>query len=226
MLNNAKDANKAISNGLIICRTKVYPSKLKQEPTQCMKCRKWGHFASDCTETKDICGTCGDDHRTNTCTETRKRYCVSCNAYSHSSWDRGCPEFAKRCSWYDTKHPDNLLKYFPTPEESRTLATRPERIPIPERFPIRYAVGSLPPPNRNGREPPMRIISRHQRRQRARSKELGTQLQEETQLTPSQRAAGLSERKDSEVSTHDYHTPDKFPSWDDASSFDDRTSWI
>jgi hypothetical protein len=70
IMSNAKEANKCIRDGLTICGVKVYPSKLKQEPTQCMKCRKWGHFAADCTDTKDTCGTCSGDHRTNECTDT------------------------------------------------------------------------------------------------------------------------------------------------------------
>jgi hypothetical protein len=145
LMSSAKDANRCIVEGLKICGAKVYPTKLKQEPTQCMKCRRWGHFASDCTQSRDTCGTCGGDHRTNICNNRNKRYCASCNDHSHASWDRNCPEFAKRCSWYDKKHPDNTLKYFPT-GETWTQTARPEHIPIPERFPARFAVGSLPPP--------------------------------------------------------------------------------
>src|ERR1019366_4696620 len=107
ILSTAKDANKCISEGILICGAKVNPSKLKQEPTQCMKCRKWGHYAADCSESKDTCGTCGGEHRTNACTENNRKHCVSCNASTHTSWDRDCPEAERRRTWYDEKHPDN-----------------------------------------------------------------------------------------------------------------------
>jgi hypothetical protein len=208
-LNDAKAANKCISEGILICGAKVYPSKLKQEPTQCMKCRKWGHFATDCMEAKDTCGTCGGDHRTNTCTETTKKYCASCNNHTHASWDRGCPEFAKRCAWYDSKHPDNLLKFFPT-GEAWTQEVRPERIPLPERFPAQYAVGSLPPPNKKGkeRERPTRQIERNRIRPRPKHKRPPGQPEISTYFTPSQRAPAHTEVEEGEVDIDNFLTPD------------------
>jgi hypothetical protein len=225
LMRTAKDANKCITDGLKICNAKVYPSKLKQEPTQCMKCRRWGHFATDCTQNRDTCGTCGTcggEHRTNICNNRDRRYCVSCNEHTHASWDRKCPEFAKRCSWYDEKHPDNTLKYFPT-NETWTQAVRPERIPIPDRFPARFAVGSLPPPNRDGRELPTRPLSQNQTRPRNRSRRERSQPQEERQALPSQRAAGATVReRDAPPLTNAFSFSSR-PRWDDASSFDSRS---
>jgi len=92
-LSSADTANLLIRDGMNICNMRVRPRKQKAEPVQCMKCRKWGHFASDCQADKDTCGTCGDPHRTNVCTNKGKFYCISCGDKSHPSWDRTCPEF-------------------------------------------------------------------------------------------------------------------------------------
>jgi hypothetical protein len=42
-LTSAEAANICIRDGLLVHGLKTHPSKLKQEPTQCLKCRKWGH---------------------------------------------------------------------------------------------------------------------------------------------------------------------------------------
>jgi hypothetical protein len=163
-LNSAEAANICIRDGILVHGVKTYPTRLKQEPTQCLKCRKWGHFANQCTATKDTCGTCGGDHWTNACREKTKRYCAPCDNNLHASWDRQCPIFLRRCAEYDETHPENALKYFPT-EEPWTKVIRPVKIPFSERFPARFAVGSLPPPNRDmPREAPTRPINQRRRR--------------------------------------------------------------
>ena len=45
---SAETANILIRDGLIICGTRVRPTKQKAEPIQCMKCRNWRHFAGEC----------------------------------------------------------------------------------------------------------------------------------------------------------------------------------
>ena len=70
---------------------------------------------------------------------------------------RGCLEFIKCCSWYDDKHLDNMLRFFPT-DKTWTQEARPPRLPFTERFPARFAVGALPPHNCNGRDLPTRPI--------------------------------------------------------------------
>ena len=67
-LKDPKLANICIRDGLRVCGLRIFPSRLKHEPMQCMKCRKWGHFASACTASVNTCGTCGGNHRTNECT--------------------------------------------------------------------------------------------------------------------------------------------------------------
>lgn len=204
LLTTPNAANQCIKEGLTICGARLYPNKLKQEPTQCMKCRGWGHFASDCKKVNSTCGTCGGDHRTNDCSEEGKRYCASCKNDSHASWDRNCPEFIKRCSWYDDKHPDNTLRYYPT-EDNWTQEIRPERFPFMERFPARFAVGSLPPPNRNGRELPMRPLDRPPKRPKNKGKRPVGQTTIDGYFQSSQRRSqngdNDSEREEGEVET-------------------------
>ena len=74
----------------------------------------------------------------------------------HASWDRSCPEFQRKIAQFDEIHPENVLTYFPT-NESWTLTARPERVPMEDRFPSRYTVGSLPPPK------PLKKTSAHKR---------------------------------------------------------------
>ena len=161
---SAEAANICIRDGIIVQGVKSYPSGLKQEPTQCLKCRRWGHYANQCSEPKDICGTCGGEHWTNACMETTKRYCVSCKVHMHASWDRQCPEFIRKCSQFDESHPDNVLKYYLT-DEPWTKVIRPPKIPFAERFPKHFAVGSLPPPNgEKQRDLPTRALGKRRKR--------------------------------------------------------------
>ena len=138
-------ANLLIKDGLRICGSMVRPTKQKLEPAQCMKCRRWGHFADRCLESEDTCGTCGEKHRTNACKNSTKLHCVLCNVNTHTSWDRSCPEFIRRCAAIDEHNPINSMPFFPA-EQDWTLALdhRPSRIPLDERFPAKYAVNSLP----------------------------------------------------------------------------------
>ena len=139
-------ANKLIKDGVVICGGLIRPTKQKQEPAQCMKCRRWGHFAAYCPEASDTCGTCGGNHRTSNCESKEKLHCVSCGDNTHASWDRACPEFTRRCAVLDERNPNNSMPFFPT-DEDWTLVSRPGRIPLADRFPAAYAVNSLPGSN-------------------------------------------------------------------------------
>jgi hypothetical protein len=136
-------ANHLIRKGISACGVKMQPTKLKHEPLQCLRCRHWGHMAAQCLSTHDICGACGEEHNTNDCKHPKKRYCVSCKDNTHASWDRGCPEFIRRREIHNNKYPENNLPFFPTDEEW-TLTTRPDKIPLEDRFPQRFAVNSIP----------------------------------------------------------------------------------
>ena len=142
-VNSVDFANIIIRDGLIICGTRVRPTKQKFEPIQCMKCRGWGHFAGECLATEDTCGSCGGQHRTNACQNKEKRWCVTCRSADHASWDRNCPEFIRRCYLLDERNPENNMPYFPT-EQDWTQTPRPNRLTMDERFPGKYMVNSLP----------------------------------------------------------------------------------
>lgn len=145
-ISSPTSANRLIRSGITICGATSSPFKMKQEPMQCMRCRGWGHYATHCTSEYDVCGTCGDKHRTSNCNNPRQRYCASCKVDTHASWDRNCPEFIRRSESHSERFPENKLPFFPT-EENWTLTTRPDRIPIENRFPQRFAVNSLPTAN-------------------------------------------------------------------------------
>ena len=216
LLNDAAAANQCIKEGIYICGVKVYPSRLKQKPSQCMKCRGWGHFTTDCTAQKDTCSTCGGEHCSTECRVTDKRYCVWCKSNAHTSWDRNCPEFTKRCAWYDEKHPDNALKFFPT-KEVWTQEVRPAKFPFAECFPAHFTVGSLPPQNRLGRELPTRPIGKKTKMPKGKDKREAGQTSIVVFLPGSQgRGRASSIDSDEREVTEVYHsTMDQF---DDAES--------
>ena len=127
-----------------------------------MKCRRWGHLAAECLAEKDACGNCGKEHRTSTCRDRNNPFCMVCNENTHASWSRDCPEFLRRCSLYDERNPENAMQYFPT-EHDWSLAVRPSSIPLPERFPAKYAVNSLPYANDRQQAPRQRQPFKGQR---------------------------------------------------------------
>ena len=156
-LTSADTANKIIRDGIDICGARARAERVKQEPLQCLKCRGWEHKAESCEAQADICGTCGDSHRTGACVNKNKLFCVSCQNDTHASWDRTCPEFRRRCAIYDERYPENNMVYFPT-DQDWTLTSKPNRIPLEERFPARFAVNSLPvTANRRHHRPVVRL---------------------------------------------------------------------
>ena len=142
-LTSAESANIIIRDGLIICGTKVRPTKQKHEPLQCMKCRCWGHLAAECLAEKDVCGNCRKDHHTSTCKDRSNPFCIACNKDMHASWSRNCPEFLRRCSIYDKRNLENAMQYFPTGHDW-SLIVRPNSILLTDRFPGKYAVNLIP----------------------------------------------------------------------------------
>ena len=141
-LNSADVANRFIKDGLEICGARTKAERSKQEPLQCLKCRGWEHKAQTCEASLNTCGTCGENHRTSDCTNKGNLHCVLCKSNAHTSWDRTCLEFIRWCAIYNERHPENSMVYFPT-DKDWTLMTRPNRVPIEDRFPKRLAVNSI-----------------------------------------------------------------------------------
>jgi hypothetical protein len=112
-VDNANAANRAITNGLLICNRKCQVEQTRREPTRCLKCQGWNHFAKDCAEDKDTCGNCAGSHRTSSCA-VNERACASCKTKDHASWSRTCPTFTRKLAEYNNRNPDNSLHYFPT----------------------------------------------------------------------------------------------------------------
>ena len=112
-LNSVDAANRAITNGLSICNKRCHVERAKREPTRCLKCQGWNHFAKECTVEKDTCDNCAGPHRTSNCLTTEKK-CASCKSNDHASWSRSCPTFLKKLDEFNIRNPDNSLQYFPT----------------------------------------------------------------------------------------------------------------
>jgi hypothetical protein len=92
------DANTAIASGLFIEGKHTNICKSLTEPKRCLKCQKYGHYATECKSTTDICTRCGDPHRTAQCpvTDTAAFHCTNCvdtEAMGHGAADRECPGF-------------------------------------------------------------------------------------------------------------------------------------
>jgi hypothetical protein len=85
MLRDINTTNTCIRDGIYVCGMRICPNRLKHEPMQCMKCRRWGHFAHSCLATSDMYGTCGESHRTSDCTNKDRLHCASCKSDSHAS---------------------------------------------------------------------------------------------------------------------------------------------
>lgn len=140
---NPDAANRAKTEGLIICNKRVSVAKYKKEPIRCLKCQGWNHVAAECTQEEDSCGTCGTKgHRTSACT-SNTHFCINCDSEGHTSWSRDCPTFIRKCHEFDLKHPENKLPYYPS-NDPWTWATDlqpPEAALAPKPAP--------PPPIRN-----------------------------------------------------------------------------
>ena len=81
---------------------KVWGRKQVQEPRRCLKCQCFGeHKAGECRSIHNVCGRCGNHHRTSVCEVTNRDAfsCSNCMAaknnkhIGHSAADRRCPIF-------------------------------------------------------------------------------------------------------------------------------------
>ena len=108
------EANRAITNGIIICNKKCHVEKIRREPIRCLKCQRWNHMAKDCTERGNTCSNCAGTHRTASCLHPYMTRCVSCHSDDHASWSRQGPTFLKRVVDFKERNPESSMPYFPT----------------------------------------------------------------------------------------------------------------
>jgi hypothetical protein len=134
---NADAANRVITNGLYICNRRCQVERVKREPTRCLKCQGWNHFAKECMEEKDTCGNCAKEHRTSDCPTPLSKRCVSCKTDDHASWSRECPTFIRKQDDLNNRNPENTLQFIPTSDPWTWTATlKPTIPPPPERRPV------------------------------------------------------------------------------------------
>ncbi|ETW81099.1 hypothetical protein HETIRDRAFT_27883, partial [Heterobasidion irregulare TC 32-1] len=113
---SANAANKAIREGLTIAGKLVYGRKSQQEPRRCLKCQQIGqHFAAQCHQEGESCGTCGKNHATKDCREQNPDHfwCVNCKVGGHASWDRMCPRFREEAERLKRRDPESTYRFFP-----------------------------------------------------------------------------------------------------------------
>ncbi|KAG1812203.1 uncharacterized protein BJ212DRAFT_1247207, partial [Suillus subaureus] len=88
--NSRESANHTIKFGLSVASKRVYGQKLLPEPSRCLKCHSFdgSHMATDCPKDADICGTCGEQHRTATCKvdDPNNYHCANCEIKGHAAW--------------------------------------------------------------------------------------------------------------------------------------------
>ena len=124
--------------------------KVKREPTRCLKCQGWNHFAKDCNEEKNTCGSCAGEHRSSSCL-VNERQCVSCKTDNHASWSRSCPTFLRKIEEYNTRNPENSLQFFPT--------TDPWTWTSSVRLSIGFAANTPLPPPPKPRPTPNKLVT-------------------------------------------------------------------
>ena len=113
---SARAANIAIRDGVTIAGKLVYGRKPQQEPRRCLKCQHIGpHFAAQCSQDGETCGTCGKGHATKECTErnTDHYWCVNCKTGGHASWDRMCPSFRGESERMKRRDPESSYRFYP-----------------------------------------------------------------------------------------------------------------
>lgn len=158
--NNPDAANRAITNGLFICNRRCHIERVKREPTRCLKCQGWNHFAKDCIEEDEKCGNCTKNHRTNDCPTPQERSCVSCKSDDHASWSRECPTFIRKLNEFNDRNPENTLQYIPTADPwTWTASTKPTALAQPPPTQVNRPYGDKTQHGRNNQAPTRRVDS-------------------------------------------------------------------
>jgi len=124
-------ANQAILKGMVVCHKCASVLKCKYEPLWCLKCHGWNHIATACKEMDNTCGTCGGGHRNTDCNSGNTHFCTPCGMIGHTSWDRRCPTFMRKCSELNKKYPDNSLLFCPSKDLWMWVSELLKNVPAP-----------------------------------------------------------------------------------------------
>jgi hypothetical protein len=119
----AKQANKALREGLIIEGKKVFGRKDIQEARRCLKCQGYAHrhMAANCPQIHDTCAVCGGLHRTTDCPmDDGKRFCVNCKTDDHTASSKNCLTFIAECGKVNYYFPENKYRFYPVVDDPST----------------------------------------------------------------------------------------------------------
>lgn len=108
-------ANQVIQNGLSMGGKWVYGHRDQKDPQRCMKCQQYGHIAKECRMDRDVCGRCGENHRTSECQATAENlYCAVCKCQGHTPADRKCPTLIRKIHDRAQRNPEAGYRLFVT----------------------------------------------------------------------------------------------------------------
>jgi len=98
-----KAADQCLKEG-IHYNYRLYPTEkytCQLQLTQCYKCQKWEHRASQCRG-KETCAKCANEHATQRCNkdETAETKCTNCGE-NHPAWHRNCSHRIKEIKRID-----------------------------------------------------------------------------------------------------------------------------
>ncbi|THU77726.1 hypothetical protein K435DRAFT_555806, partial [Dendrothele bispora CBS 962.96] len=115
-INDPDVANNMIAKEIRIKGKRCPATKQIQEPLTCFQCQGLHHTTHNCPQIdrSPICGNCGGEHRTKSCSNPEMKYYIRCASDDHASKDRTCPKFKQAWENMNKRSPTNLLPFFPT----------------------------------------------------------------------------------------------------------------
>ena len=100
----------------MIAGKQVWAMQMYREPRRCLKCQclNTNHLEARCM-CREMCGTCGGEHRMAKFTETDhdRFWCANCDTSGHALWDCLCPRFLEECRRMESLNPEYMYKYLP-----------------------------------------------------------------------------------------------------------------